>query len=86
MLNDAQKELLQKYVPLSGMVEAAFLDMHPELNKDFDRENFDQLIIEMTEKALQGDIQSLMNLLDLTYTNAYNEGMLDEFSAQEALG
>jgi hypothetical protein len=63
---------LQKYVPESETVQMVFADMHP----DFDFSDWDKAVFTLVDRALVGDKDALMNLLELTYLNAFNEGEL----------
>ena len=64
---------LQRYIPESEMVRLVFEEMHPE----FDFSDWDKAVIDLTEKALSGDKTALMNLLELTHMNSFNEGLLE---------
>jgi hypothetical protein len=63
---------LQNYVPESDQVKMVFKEMHPE----WDFEDWGKAVFTLVDKALTGDKEALMNLLELTYLNAQNEGML----------
>lgn len=63
---------LQKYVPASDTVKMVFSGM---LNQEID--NWDEAVQKMIDDSLDGDQESLFNLLELTYLNAHNEGMLE---------
>ena len=64
---------LKRYIPESDMVKLVFEEMHPE----FDFSDWDAAVVVLVDKALSGDKNALMNLLELTYLNAHNEGLLE---------
>ena len=74
-----QLKELKDFVPESEMVKSVFQNMHPDINI----ENWEETIEDLAKQALNGDINSLFTLLELTASNFYNEGMLDEAAAQE---
>jgi len=64
---------LQRYIPESDMVKMVFETMHPE----FDFSDWNQAVTDLADKALSGDKEALLNLLELTHMNSFNEGMLE---------
>jgi len=63
---------LKKYIPASDMVKLAFSDMESQ-----GEDTWEATLEVMIQKALSGDRTSLFELLELTYTNAHNEGWID---------
>ena len=70
-LTQVQYADLQKYVPESDTVKMVFED-----TIDHKIKNWPEAIEQMIIAALDGDADSLFDLLELTYLNAQNEGML----------
>jgi hypothetical protein len=70
---------LQKYVPESETVKMVFADMHP----DFDFADWDKAVFTLVDRALVGDKDALMNLLELTFMSGMNEGELNMMSMEK---
>ncbi len=64
---------LINYVPESDAVKMVFKEMHPE----WDFSDWGKAVFTLVDRALTSDKEALMNLLELTYLNAHNEGMLE---------
>jgi hypothetical protein len=64
---------LGKYVPESDVVKAVFEDMHPT----WDFTDWNKAVFTLVDRALTGDKDALMDLLELVYLSGHNEGMLD---------
>jgi hypothetical protein len=64
---------LAKLVPESDTVKMVFQEMHP----DFDFNDWGKAVFTLVDRALVGDKDALMDLLELVYLNAHNEGMLE---------
>jgi hypothetical protein len=81
-MTQEQRADLQKYIPASDMVKMVFNNMHPT----FEFQDWDKAVFTLADRALTGDKDALMDLLELTYLNAHNEGVLeanDEIYNQE---
>jgi len=63
---------LFKYIPKSDTVKMVIENM---LEKKI--ENWNEEIMIIANNALDGDVNSLMILLEITYLNAHNEGMIE---------
>jgi hypothetical protein len=70
---------LQKYVPESDTVKMVFASMHP----DFDFEDWDKAVFTLVDRALVGDKDALMNLLELTFMSGINEGDLNMMAMEK---
>ncbi len=70
---------LQKYVPPSDMVKMVFQEMHP----DFDFTDWDKAVVTLVDRALVGDKNALMDLLELTFMSGMNEGELAMMSVEK---
>jgi len=68
-----QRADLQKYVPNSEMVRTVFKELHP----NFDFSDWDKAVFTLIDRALVGDKTAMMDLLELTYLSAHNEGMIE---------
>jgi hypothetical protein len=64
---------LQRYIPESDTVKMVFEEMHP----DWDFSDWDKAVFTLVDRALTEDKDALMNLLELVYLNAHNEGMIE---------
>jgi len=73
-LTQDQYSDLQRYVPESDMVKMVYNDLHDTI---VNADKWNEAVEEMALKALSGNSESLLNLLELTYLNAHNEGLLD---------
>jgi len=73
-LTQDQYSDLQRYVPESDMVKMVYNDLHDTI---VNADKWSGAIEELALKALSGDSEALLNLLELTYLNAHNEGLLD---------
>lgn len=74
MLDITQEQFadLKKYIPESDSVKMAFEDTIGEKI-----ENWEEAVAKMIQGSLDGDPDSLFDLLELTFLNAHNEGFLD---------
>ncbi len=83
MLTQEQFHELRQYVPDSEMVKMVYAELHKE-EEDF--KDWDEAIQHLVKKALgdDGDIESLFNLLELTFMSGHNEGMLEATSYEES--
>jgi len=70
---------LQKYVPGSETVKMVFADMHP----DFDFSDWDKAVFTLVDRALAGDKDALMDVLELVYLSGLNEGELSMMSVEK---
>jgi len=64
--------ILKKYIPESELVRITFEELHGGKIEDWDG-----TVQNMVNLALSGDKDALLDLLELTYLNAHNEGFLD---------
>lgn len=71
---------LKRYLPKSDIVKMVFEELHPE---DVDSKHWEETIVKMAERTLDGDCEALFELLELTYLNAHNEGLLDGTDYEE---
>jgi hypothetical protein len=71
---------LKSYLPESETVKMVFADMHPELNLD---DNWDASVFTLVDRALNGDKDALMNLLELTFMSGMNEGELNMMAMEK---
>jgi len=72
---------LQKYIPESATVRMVFEEMHP----DFDFSDWDKAVVTLVDRALIGDKDALMDLLELTFLNGLNEGELAMMSVEKGV-
>ena len=73
MLTQEQFHDLQTYIPESDVVKSVYAELHPEENFT----DWNEAITHMIDQALNGDKEVLLNILELVYLNAHNEGMLE---------
>ena len=71
-LTQTQAADLPKYVPNSPTVRMVFEDL-----LDIKIDNWEEAVAKMIEATLDGDADSLFDLLELTYLNAHNEGLIE---------
>jgi hypothetical protein len=64
---------LQSYIPHSDTVKMVFEEMHP----DQDFSDWYKAVATLADRALAGDKQALLDLLELTRMNAHNEGLIE---------
>ena len=80
ILTQEQYSDLRKYaIPESDMVKLVYEDMVEKEISDWEKE-----VTDLVNGSLNGDKESLFNLLELIYTNAFNEGELNYASEQKA--
>jgi len=63
---------LKKYVPESPTVKMVFEDL-----LDLKIDDWNEAVENMVKSALDGDPEALFDLLELTYLNGHNEGMIE---------
>ncbi len=81
-MTQEQHSDLRQYIPESDTVKAVFVDLHPE--EDF--KDWDSATHSLVNKAVgsNGDINAMFSLMELTYLNAHNEGMLESAIYEES--
>ena len=80
MLSEEQLTNLEKFIPESDTVRMVYKSMHPDEEEET---SWDLTLTKLIKKALNGDKESLFNLLELTYLNAFNEGELAIIDIEE---
>ncbi len=74
---------LKQYIPESETVKMVYAELHQD-EEDFN--NWDEVVEHLVEKAIgtDGDVDILLDLLELTRMNAHNEGALEVIAFEES--
>ncbi len=77
MLRGQLQDELDKYIPKSDMVKKVLLDGKPTATNIVAKEGWGEYLAQLADDVESGDRRSLVELLEIVYYGAHNEGMIE---------